>query len=238
MHSWQEDMLGQTAHAIDEDQLRDHLGEIAHQLGFDYWCYGLRHPIPIGKMHIIVRSNYPRAWQRKYAKENYAAIDPSILKGLNSPSALLWQDKVFKHQRIFWQDAQMHGLRYGCTQPCQDAGGVAGALSLVRSKKPLTIEELQSISVFLRLLALTAHNAFARIYRQRHVACMKFNLTDREIDVLRLTALGETSEDIAGKLFISVNTVNFHIKNAVEKLGVSNRTQAAVVASNWGLLCG
>jgi len=237
MHSWQVDMLGQTAHAQNEDQLRALLGDITHQLGFEYWCYGLRHPIPIDKMHIIVRSNFSRAWQRKYERENYAAIDPTILEGLSSSTTLLWQDKLFKHQRAFWRDAQQHGMRFGCTQPCQDAGGVAGTLSLVRSKNVLNPDELQSVAVFLQFLALTAHNAFARIYRQRHLNGLKFNLTDREIEVLRFTALGDNSEVIAEKLFISVNTVNFHIKNAVEKLGAGNRTQAAVVASNWGLLC-
>lgn len=63
------------------------------------------------------------------------------------------------------------------------------------------------------------------------------NLTEREIEVLRWTADGKTSADISAILTISDNTVNFHIKNAVAKLGVANKTAAVVKAALLGYLC-
>jgi LuxR family maltose regulon positive regulatory protein len=51
-------------------------------------------------------------------------------------------------------------------------------------------------------------------------------LTDREMDVLRLMAEGLKYKEIAESLFISLNTVRFHIKAIYGKLGVRNRTQA------------
>jgi LuxR family transcriptional regulator len=61
-------------------------------------------------------------------------------------------------------------------------------------------------------------------------------LTAREIEVLRWTAHGKTVDEISVLLAISVNTVNFHIKNAVAKLHAANKTAAAVRAAMLGLL--
>jgi LuxR family maltose regulon positive regulatory protein len=51
-------------------------------------------------------------------------------------------------------------------------------------------------------------------------------LTDRELDVLRLMAEGLKYKEIAERLFISLNTVRFHVKAIYGKLNVNNRTQA------------
>jgi len=51
-------------------------------------------------------------------------------------------------------------------------------------------------------------------------------LTDRELDVLRLMTEGLKYKEIAGRLFISQNTVRFHVKAIYGKLSVNNRTQA------------
>lgn len=53
-------------------------------------------------------------------------------------------------------------------------------------------------------------------------------LTSREADVLRLLAVGLSNAEIARRLIISTATVKTHTRNIYRKLGVSNRTQAAV----------
>ncbi len=55
-------------------------------------------------------------------------------------------------------------------------------------------------------------------------------LTEREQQVLGLVADGKTNAQIAHSLFISVKTVKFHLTSVFGKLGVSNRTQAALLA--------
>jgi DNA-binding NarL/FixJ family response regulator len=60
-------------------------------------------------------------------------------------------------------------------------------------------------------------------------------LTDREIDVLRLVARGLSNTDIADRLFLSEGTVRNHVSAILAKLGVSDRTQAAVIAIQHGL---
>ena len=62
------------------------------------------------------------------------------------------------------------------------------------------------------------------------------HLTARELEVLRLVAAGRTNQEIAGELFISLNTVARHVSHIFSKTGASNRAAAAAVAFRQGLL--
>jgi DNA-binding NarL/FixJ family response regulator len=55
-------------------------------------------------------------------------------------------------------------------------------------------------------------------------------LSDREVEVLKLVAAGRSNREIAGELSVSENTVKFHLRNILQRLGVSNRTEAVMVA--------
>lgn len=62
------------------------------------------------------------------------------------------------------------------------------------------------------------------------------DLTDREMEVLRLIAAGSTNREIAEKLYISEGTVKNHVSNILNCLGLRDRTQAAIYAyENLGL---
>jgi NarL family two-component system response regulator LiaR len=61
-------------------------------------------------------------------------------------------------------------------------------------------------------------------------------LTDRELDVLKLIASGLTNSQIADKLVISENTVKGHVSNILSKLHMADRTQAAVYAWQRGIV--
>jgi NarL family two-component system response regulator LiaR len=60
-------------------------------------------------------------------------------------------------------------------------------------------------------------------------------LTAQELEVLRLLARGQTNRQIARSLLYSVSTVKAHVRSTISKLGVSDRTQAAVRAIELGL---
>jgi DNA-binding NarL/FixJ family response regulator len=62
------------------------------------------------------------------------------------------------------------------------------------------------------------------------------DLTPRELDVLRLIRDGYRNKQIADQLAISETTVNFHIKNLVDKLRANDRTHAVTIAVRRGLL--
>jgi DNA-binding NarL/FixJ family response regulator len=61
-------------------------------------------------------------------------------------------------------------------------------------------------------------------------------LTDREIEVLRLLAAGLSNNKIGEKLYISATTAKFHVSNIMRKLEVSRRAEAVYAASKRGLI--
>ncbi len=61
------------------------------------------------------------------------------------------------------------------------------------------------------------------------------DLSEREVDVLRLIARGYTNAEIAADLHLSEGTVRNHVSAVLAKLGVADRTQAAVIAIRHGL---
>jgi DNA-binding NarL/FixJ family response regulator len=71
--------------------------------------------------------------------------------------------------------------------------------------------------------------------RERGATSLPNALTPREMEVLSRLALGETNRQIAKELHISLSTVKRHLERILSKLGVSDRTQAAVKAIEMGL---
>jgi two-component system, NarL family, response regulator len=61
-------------------------------------------------------------------------------------------------------------------------------------------------------------------------------LTHRELEVLKLVALGKTNKEIALSMFITEGTVKTHVNNIHEKLAVRDRTEAVVTALRRGIL--
>jgi len=87
------------------------------------------------------------------------------------------------------------------------------------------------------VLAAKILDEFARLAREGtgRSASPEGGLTDRERDVLRLVADGATNREIGVRLYISENTVSFHMKNILAKLHLKNRAQAAAFAIRSGL---
>ena len=63
-----------------------------------------------------------------------------------------------------------------------------------------------------------------------------YDLTPREVEVLRLVALGRTNRQIAEELFISESTAGVHVSHIIGKLGVGGRVEAATIATRLGLM--
>ncbi|MES2581693.1 MAG: autoinducer binding domain-containing protein [Pseudomonadota bacterium] len=236
MNTWQGDLLGMTDMGHTVNEVFGKITQASQALGFEFCAYGLRLPTPISNPRTIMLSNYPLAWQARYASQGYLAIDPTVAHGRHSQLPLVWNQRVFAATPDLWDESQSFGLRVGWAQSSLDAVGVGGMLSLARSTDHLSAAELATQEVKMRWLVNISHLALSRLFVSELVKESPPDLTCREIEVLKWTADGKSSCEIADLLSISENTVNFHIKNSVVKLRTANRTAAVVRAAMLGLL--
>jgi LuxR family maltose regulon positive regulatory protein len=89
-----------------------------------------------------------------------------------------------------------------------------------------------SVSYIARLLAAVAQEATAPATNER----LPEPLSKREMEVLALIAAGESNEQIAAKLFVSLSTVKTHINRLYRKLGARSRTQAVACARELDII--
>jgi DNA-binding NarL/FixJ family response regulator len=80
--------------------------------------------------------------------------------------------------------------------------------------------------------------AQARASASQEVGADVIDLTRRELEILELVSTGMSNADLARRLWVTEQTVKFHLSNIYRKLGVGNRTHAAAKARALGLTSG
>lgn len=236
MQGWFEELISNVDSTKDEKQIYAYIAAAARQLGFEYCAFGLQFPYPLTSKRVVLMNNYPQAWQNRYQQESYVNQDPTVLQGRRSATPFLWDDKLFSDTKNMWEEAQSHGLRHGWSQSNLDGSGAASLLTLARSHEKISESELHANESRMRWLVSVAHLSLSNVYQSDLRAQLNPNLTDRELEVLRWSADGKSAGEISDILSISKNTVDFHIKNAVQKLQTANKTAAVVRAVMMGLL--
>jgi LuxR family transcriptional regulator, maltose regulon positive regulatory protein len=111
-------------------------------------------------------------------------------------------------------------------------GDLLSATLEARQRVHLDAAGQVSVSYLAKLLAAFAQEAATPTADER----LPEPLSEREMEVLALIAAGNSNDEIAGKLFLSVTTVKTHINNLYRKLGAHSRTQAVARAREIGLL--
>lgn len=111
--------------------------------------------------------------------------------------------------------------------------GACGYL-LKRSGPTLLIEAIRAAMAGDTLISPQITVRLLRGMTAAPVATPAEGLSDRELEVARLVALGHTNSDIAGQLFISAGTVKNHVAAVSRKLGVANRVAIAAWAWSTG----
>ena len=120
--------------------------------------------------------------------------------------------------------------------PALQAGAISYLLKDV--KAPELVEAIQraakgEATLHPRVAARLIKQLSSGMSEQGHLFT---ELTEREMEVLRLIARGSTNQKIAEQLVISIGTVKGHISNILSKLHLADRTQAAVFAWQEGIV--
>lgn len=115
-----------------------------------------------------------------------------------------------------------------------DNGSVVGAVragAIGYLLKDTQVEELtRSIKAAAAGQVQLSPQAAALLVNEVQVPESPESLTAREVDVLRLIALGKSNKEIANELVLGETTIKTHVSNILSKLGLNSRTQAALYA--------
>ena len=118
-----------------------------------------------------------------------------------------------------------------------DAIFAAGATSAIsKSTHPGALATLVRETIDGHVVHVHRSSGSSRSSGQSAVSGADCPLTARELEVLRLVADGSTNGDIARKLWVTEQTVKFHLSNVYRKLNVANRTEASRYAHLNGLV--
>lgn len=226
--------------ARDLGALKRHLSGALGDFGFDWFGYmsmdlpkfGVGPGVYTNMIPNVTINVAPRQWVERYAERNYYPDDPVVLESLRTIVPFRWSDATRSQQvsaigREVMDEAAECGLHDGLTVPVLGHGGEFALLS-VCSK-----ETLKDLDNPLADLVHTVHvmSIYFHVAVQEHLAASKpprrdAELRPREIECLLWTARGKTAWEISMILKVSERTVNFHLGNAMRKLGVYNKTHA------------
>lgn len=208
----------------------------ARELGFDYCAFGMRWPLPLSKPKLFMINNYPPEWQERYATGSYFHVDPTVAHCLRSVQPVVWSESLFENRREFWEEASGSGLKFGWAQSFYDPRGIVSMLTFARTHDELCEAELSAKALRMSWIGQTALQEMTRLMEPQHLSASHVNLTAREVEVLRWTADGKTSGEVAEIMNITERTVNFHVNNTLEKLGASNKTAGVIKAAMLRLI--
>ena len=236
MKSWQADQLQLVVSATNTDETFDTVVAEVARYGFRYCSFGMKAPVPLVAPRVLWCSNYPLEWQKRYEAQGYLRCDPTVAHAIVSDEPVLWSDELFASCPSLREEASSFGLVHGWAQPRRDAAGMVSLLTCARTEPEITPEEFQAKQERVQWLSYLCHEGMSRHWGASLRGEPELLLSDRELEVLRWSCDGKTSADIAQIINLSEATVNFHVRNACNKLGTPNRTAAAVRAALLGLL--
>lgn len=219
--------------ATTTDELKKYCQSATEALGYDYYLFGGFYPMVES---IVMSSTFPAEWHAEYEANGYIAIDPTVKHWWTSTNPIVWRKVEYSEgktgdlERMVMEQARVFGLRSGISVPVHGSGAEGCMLSLASKEEHADFEIHDEAG--LKIIVHAMHEATKRIIATTSIGNEPNieTLTPREIECLSWTAKGKTSWATSRILDVSENTVIFHLRNAIKKLEVNNRSHAVAKA--------
>lgn len=215
-------------------ELRGSFVGVIYQLGFQQFSYARFS----GKDIVPSQSVYTYAeeWITMYLENSYQDIDPVLLEGSRASEPFYWSAEQYEDDKTlteFFETAGEYGVSWGVTTPLKaslKANAVLTCSASKTSKPPSGISEIQLVTCS-RVLSEAFHQCALAV---ADVAAI--TLKAREKEVLNLSALGMSGNEIALITGISPIYVAEVSRNIIQKFGVRNKLAALWRANELELL--
>ncbi|MGF7148941.1 LuxR family quorum-sensing system transcriptional regulator CciR [Sphingomonas zeicaulis] len=181
--------------------------------------------------------NYPAGWQDWYDAHGLGLSDPVHRASYRTGRSFLWRDiphllSLTRKDRALLRRSREAGFGEGVTVPHHLPGALCGSCTFVThagfSLPDGALEWTQMIGAF-------AFDTARRI--GEHSTPPPPRISDRQRECVVLGGRGMTNRAIAKRLGIAEHSVNEHLREARQKLGVSTKAELAVRLLGYGLIC-
>ncbi|QXF31994.1 transcriptional regulator [Photorhabdus luminescens] len=208
--------------------------------GFSLFSLLLKARFPISNREVYFFNNYHESWRALYIEKKYWMIDPVLNFRPVPPSfSKIWDLDFFSKSngQELWYVNQKYGFRSGITFGLPAFSGTYGIFSVAGKEGPIDNETMYKCSgeilgVYIRIIRyLTSHTKYLQSFYIDNTS-----FSHRELEVLRYTADGMTSIEIASTICVTKSTVDFHLMNIVKKLDCKNKFQAIAKAALLGYI--
>jgi DNA-binding CsgD family transcriptional regulator len=171
--------------------------------------------------------------------EEWIASDPAIAGIRDSYTPFCWTTRGVAEwnarQRRWIEGERARGITAGMAIPVQDSAGCPAYLSLFGGDEESIGQLIERRAPELAFLAGKFHAIAKTVVPIAPWVGRGPRLSRREIECLKLAALGQTVDRSGHTLGISGRTVEFHLRNALEKLGAPTKLRAVVLAFGTGV---
>ncbi len=226
--------------AADRRTFEDRLVTFANRLDFGLVSATVVIEHPGREALFVTTSNRPEGFLEASKNVADSKRDP-VLRRLKRMSVPVIYDQglyVEDGSADLWDMQAPFGFRTGIAMALHLPGGRHFILGVDRDKPlPRNDARVTRLVAHLQLLAVHAQDAAMRLFSaEEPQSSGKMHLTRREREVLQWTMEGKSARDVADILGMSENTVNFHLRNVMLRLGVSSKHLAVRKAHAAGLI--
>ena len=210
-------------------QLGSLLSDAARELGFHYFALLDHASLGPGMRGLVRIDNYPDDWVRELVASGHAPNDPVHLASRRTNKGFGWCDlgaliRLERRHRSILARSRHFGLGGGFTVPANVPGEPSASCSFaVRKGREIPAHRLHCAE----LIGAHALNA-ARRLRRLAPSWPRPHLSRRELECLRLIAMGKTDWEIATVLGLSIETAHQYVKRARAAYDAVTRTQLVV----------
>jgi LuxR family transcriptional regulator, quorum-sensing system regulator BjaR1 len=207
--------------------------QVIGRFGFDYATIAelpsraLNTPLHIHLAHV------PSEFFELYLSQGFLDCDPVVRHAVRTETPFEWHEAPYDPQhepraREVMERRRDYGLNFGFTIPLPSLQSASAGVGLGSRDRP-DLNRRSKPALHLMAIYTLARIRQLPLARTARAAPLAL-LSDREREILILSAAGRSAGEIADVLGITKRTIDFHITAATRKLGASNKTHAVALA--------
>jgi DNA-binding CsgD family transcriptional regulator len=239
MHSFEE-YLFEATKVTSPRQLFDLFLREMSEHGYDKILFALLndHREINQKAGVGIMQNYPTDWMKYYYEHAFDKIDPIARYAVHQVGAFTWAEvekkvRLMPQQRKCLRLGTEAGLYNGIGVPLRGCKGQIAGISLA-SSQPKDACHFQAD--LMTSYCQHFYAVYQRLHQPQPCAANNIILTNREREILTLTALGKSNEEIGRMTKTSAHLVKFYLRQIYDKVGTRSRVEAVVKAIYFGLI--